>query len=128
MARLYLNNVAIAGNLTRDPEMKYTPGGQAVTSFSLAINEPYKDKEGKTVDKVTFVNCVIWGKSAEVMVEYCKKGDNLYVEGSISSRKWETKEKEQRETTEVKIKLWKFSGGDKQKKETGDDSDESKKE
>ena len=81
-----LNQVTILGNLTRDPELRYTPNGNAVTNFSLATNKSYKDKNEEWHEVAEYHNVVIWGKSAEVIVELCKKGDKLLIGwGSVTT-------------------------------------------
>ncbi len=102
-----LNKVFLIGRLTRDPELRYTPGGQAVANFGLAVNREYPTKEGRKED-TCFVNLVIWGKRAEVCAEYMKKGGLIFVEGRLQYRKWETQEKEKRSTTEVVVEDFQF--------------------
>ena len=81
-----VNKVMIAGTLVRDPDLRYTASGIAVVKVSLAINSKYKEKE-----EVTFVNVNIWGKLAEVVNQYCTKGQSLFVEGRLQTRSWEDK-------------------------------------
>lgn len=87
---MFLNKVQLIGNLTRDPELKALPSGQQVCSFSLATNETYKDKNtGNKVEKAEFHNCVAWGRTAEIIAQYSKKGSGLYIEGKLQTRKWD---------------------------------------
>ena len=94
------NQAILIGNLCRDVEVKYTPQGTAVTNITLAINREYKVGEEKKKE-VSFVPVVIWGKRAEVVHEYCKKGDPLMVEGRINTRSWEGADGKKQYKTEV---------------------------
>lgn len=85
-----LNKVMIMGNLTRDPEVRYTPKGQAVVDIGLAVNRRYK-VENETREEVTFIDVTFWGRSAEVIGQYMKKGRPLYVEGRLQLDSWEDK-------------------------------------
>ena len=84
-----LNKVFLLGHLGQDPELKYTPAGAAVASFSLATNESYKDKAGKEVSKTEWHRLVVWNKQAEIAAEYLKKGAQIFVEGKLQTRSWE---------------------------------------
>ena len=84
-----LNRVQIAGNLTKDLEMRYTPNGAAVANMNMAINRTWKDKEGNKQEDVSYVRVVVWGKMAENAAEYLAKGSNVFVEGRMQSRSWE---------------------------------------
>lgn len=86
---MYINKATIYGNLTRDPELKALPNGQSVVNFSVATNRTWKDKSGEKQEQVEYHNIVAFGKTAEVINQYCKKGDGIYVEGSIQTRSWE---------------------------------------
>ncbi|MES2709877.1 MAG: single-stranded DNA-binding protein [Verrucomicrobiota bacterium] len=87
-----LNKVMIIGNLTRDPELRYTPKGMAVTDISLAVNRTYSTAEGERREEVTFLDVTYWGKQAEVLAQYMKKGRPLYVEGRLRLDSWDDKE------------------------------------
>ncbi len=102
-----LNKVFLIGRLTRDPELRYTPSGQAVTTFGLAVNREYISKEEKR-EETCFINLVIWGKRAEVCAEYLKKGGLIFVEGRLQYRKWETQDNEKRSTVEVVVENFQF--------------------
>jgi len=102
-----LNKVFLIGRLTRDPELRYTPSGQAVATFGLAINREYMTKEGKR-EETCFINIVGWAKQAEICAEYLKKGNLLFVEGRLHYRSWETQEKEKRSTIEVTLENFQF--------------------
>lgn len=84
-----LNKVMLIGHLSKDPELKYTPGGAAVASFSLATNESYKDKDGNQANKTEWHRLVAWNKQAEIASEYLKKGAQIFVEGKLQTRSWE---------------------------------------
>jgi single-strand DNA-binding protein len=86
-----LNKVQLMGNITRDPEVRYTPKGTAVTDISLAINRSYSGDDGQRHEETTFVDITFWGRQAEVIGEYMKKGRPLYVEGRLQLDTWEDK-------------------------------------
>jgi single-strand DNA-binding protein len=88
---MYLNKVQLIGNLTRDPEMKALPNGTKVTSFSLATNRTYKDQSGAKKESTEYHNLVSFGRQAEVIAQYAKKGASLYVEGRLQTRSWDDK-------------------------------------
>jgi single-strand DNA-binding protein len=92
-----LNKVMLMGNLTRDPEIRYTPKGQAVTDIGLAINRRYK-VENEVREEVTFVDVTFWGKQAEVIGQYLKKGRPLYVEGRLQLDTWDDKQTGQKKS------------------------------
>jgi len=89
------------GRLGRDPEMRYTPSGSAVSRFSLATDENRKDQSGNWVSETTWHNIVVWGQAAERVAENLKKGHLVYIEGKISIRNWEDKEGQKRTSYEV---------------------------
>lgn len=95
-----MNNVSLAGNLTRDPELRKTNSGKDIVSFSLAINE--------SKDKTEFVNCIAWEKTAELINQYVKKGDRLSCTGKIQTRKWQDKQGNDRATTEIVVREFDF--------------------
>ena len=86
---MYINKAMIVGNLTRDPEQKSLPSGIAVTTFSLATNRVYKDKEGNKKENVDYHNIVVFGRQAETSGQYLKKGQSAFVEGRMQTRSWE---------------------------------------
>lgn len=88
---MYLNKVTLIGNLTRDPELKALPGGTQVCSFSIATNETFKDKSGAKQERVEFHNIVCFGKTAENVSKYMKKGSQIYIDGKLQTRTWEDK-------------------------------------
>lgn len=95
------NKVFLMGNLTKDPELRYTAGGAAVCNLRLAINRKYKGKDGNEKEDVCYVTVVVWNKTAENAGQYLKKGDPLFAEGRLQSKSWETEDKQKRTTLEV---------------------------
>lgn len=83
------NKVILMGNLTRDPELRYTPQGAAVCEFGLAMNEKYRSKAGEDVEKVCFVDITCWNKTAEIAAQYLKKGTAIHIEGKLTQDRWE---------------------------------------
>jgi single-strand DNA-binding protein len=96
-----LNKVMLIGNLGRDPELRATPSGQSVTSFSLATNRRFKDKNGEWQDETQWHNVVAWGPRAETITNYLKKGSRVYVEGRLTHRSWEDQDGQKKYITEV---------------------------
>lgn len=84
-----LNKVQLLGNLTRDPELKHTGSGTAVTNLSVATNERFKDKSGEWTDRPEYHTVVLWQRLAEIAGEYLKKGSKVFIEGRLQTRKWE---------------------------------------
>jgi single-strand DNA-binding protein len=95
------NRVFLIGNLTRDPEMRYTASGQGVTTFSIAVNRVFKLSTGEKKEETTFIRVVVWGKSAESCHKYLVKGSSVFVEGRIQTRTWKGQDGQDRTTTEV---------------------------
>lgn len=96
-----LNKVMIIGNVVRDPEIRTTPSGQTVASFSVATNLVWKDKEGKRQSKPEYHNVVAWRKLAETIGQYVHKGSKVYVEGRLSTRSWDDQNAIKRYRTEI---------------------------
>jgi single-strand DNA-binding protein len=96
-----LNKCMIIGNLGRDPEMRYTPSGQAVTQFTVAVNRNYKDAQGERQEETEWFRVVAWGQQAEFAAEYLRKGAKVYIEGRIQTRQWEGQDGQKRYTTEL---------------------------
>ena len=96
-----LNKCLIIGNLGRDPEMRYTPSGQAVTQFTVAVNRNYKDSQGERQEETEWFRVVAWGQQAEFAAEYLRKGQKVFVEGRIQTRQWEGQDGQKRYTTEL---------------------------
>lgn len=101
MASRCLNKVMLIGNLTRDPELRYTPSGTAVATFGLATNRRWKTQGGDTKDEAQFHRVVVWNKLAELCSQLIQKGSRVYIEGRIQYREWNDNEGNQRQTTEV---------------------------
>lgn len=87
-----LNKVMLIGNLTRDPEIKYTPKGTAIADIGLAVNRNYTTESGEKREEVTFIDVTLWGRVAEIVGEYCKKGRPLFVEGRLQLDQWDDKQ------------------------------------
>jgi single-strand DNA-binding protein len=96
-----LNKVMLIGNLGKDPEVRYTAGGTAVASFSLATSEKFKGKDGQWEEKTEWHNITLWARLAEIAGEYLSKGKTVYIEGRLQTRKWTDKEGKDRYTTEI---------------------------
>ena len=96
-----VNKVILVGRLGRDPETRYTGGGQAVANFSLATDESYKDKNGERQKRTEWHKIVVWGKQAEIAQQYLKKGSLIFIEGRIQSREWQDKEGQKRTSFEI---------------------------
>ncbi len=103
-----LNRVFMVGNLTRDPELRYTPQGTAVTTLRLAANSPFKDKSGQAQKETCFVNVVVWAQMAEVCNQYLQKGRPVFVEGRLQSRSWQDNEGKNRSTIEIRAQRVQF--------------------
>jgi len=97
-----VNKVILVGNLGRDAELRYTPGGAAVATLSLATTEVWNDKTGQRQERTEWHRIILWGKQAESLQEYLKKGKQIYVEGRLQTRQWDDKDGNKRYTTEVK--------------------------
>lgn len=101
----------VAGNVTRDPEMRTTTSGSQVCSFAIAVNRSYKDSSGAQQDQVSYLDCVAWGKSAEIICQYTHKGSALLVSGRLEQRSWEDKTSGQkRSRTEIVVEDFSFIG------------------
>lgn len=105
------NRVILVGNLTRDPELRYTPSGAPVCSFDLAVNRSYTTQAGERRDEVCYITIVSWGKQAETCKEYLKKGRAALIEGRLTQRSWETPEGQKRSKHEVVADRVQFLGG-----------------
>lgn len=108
------NRVIIAGNLTRDVEVRYLPSGQAVAEVSLAVNEKWTSKEGEKKEVCNFIDCTLWGKTAELAGQYLAKGSSVLFEGKLKQDTWEDKESGQkRSKLKVTVDHMQFLGGGK---------------
>lgn len=98
---MYINKALIYGNLTRDPEMRSLPNGTAVTQFSVATNRVYKDKNGARQESTDYHNVVVFGRQAETVSQYLRKGSGVFVEGRMQTRSWDDKDGTKKYRTEV---------------------------
>lgn len=104
------NKVILMGNLTKDPELRYTPQGTAVVNLRLAVNRKYRDKNQEMKDEVCFVTAVVWNKQAESCNQYLHKGSPVFIEGRLQSRSWEDNTGKTRNTIEVRAERVQFLG------------------
>ncbi len=109
MAGSGVNKVILIGNLGKDPEVRYTPSGQAVANFTIATNEAWTDKQGQKQERTEWHRIVVWGKLAELCGQYLAKGRLAYVDGKLQTRSWE-KDGQQRFVTEIVAREVKFLG------------------
>jgi single-strand DNA-binding protein len=106
------NKVILLGNLTRDPETRTTASGQSVTNFSLAVNRSWKSADGTQQEQVSYINCVAWAKTGEVIAQYLSKGSPVLVSGRLEQRSWDDKESGQkRSAVDVIVEDFNFVGG-----------------
>lgn len=105
-----VNKVILVGRLGRDPETRFTGAGQAVCNFSMATDESFKDRNGERQKRTEWHKIVVWGKQAEVVQKYLKKGSQLYLEGRIQSREWTDKENQKRTSFEIVATDFRFIG------------------
>lgn len=105
-----VNKVILIGRLGRDPELRYTPGGQAVASFSLATDRSWTGADGQKNKVTTWHNIVAWGKAAEIIKEYMSKGREIYIEGRIDNRSYDDKEGNKKYVSEVVVENFQFIG------------------
>jgi len=103
MAARSLNKVLLIGNLTRDPEMRYTNSGTPVVTFGMATNKSWKDEDGETKELAEFHNLVAWNKMAEICQQLLAKGMKVYIEGSLNTRSWEAEDGSTRYKTEIRV-------------------------
>ena len=105
------NKVILLGNLTRDPELRYTPQGAAVCEFALALNYVYTNKQtGQKVEEVSFIDLVAWGKTGETIAEYMKKGRQILVEGRLKQDRWESQDGKKMSKVRVTVESFQFVG------------------
>ncbi|MDP6152945.1 MAG: single-stranded DNA-binding protein [Phycisphaeraceae bacterium] len=105
------NKVLLMGNLTRDPELRFTANNQAVANLGLAVNRRWRSNEGEQREETTFVDCEAWGRTAEVMNQYLKKGRPVFVEGRLKLDQWQDKEGNNRSKMKVVIDSFQFIDG-----------------
>jgi single-strand DNA-binding protein len=106
-----VNKVILVGRLGRDPETRYTSGGQAVANFSVATDETYKDRNGERQKRTEWHKIVVWAKQAEIAQQYLKKGSLVFIEGRIQSREWQDKEGQKRTSFEIVATNFRMLGG-----------------
>ncbi|HCK03371.1 MAG: single-stranded DNA-binding protein [Methylophilales bacterium] len=106
-----VNKVILLGNLGRDPEVRFMPNGEAVCNFSIATTDSWKDKAGEKQERTEWHNIVMYRKLAEIAGEYLKKGRPVYIEGRLQTRKWQTKEGQDRYSTEIIADNMQMLGG-----------------
>lgn len=115
-----LNRVFLMGNLTRDPEVRYTPTGIAVGDLGLAVNETYKNKAGETIETTVFVDVEVWARQAETCAEYLGKGSPVFVEGRLKLDQWENPQGEKRSKLRVRADRVQFLGSPRRSADTAD--------
>lgn len=125
---MYLNKAMLFGNLTRDPELRALPSGMNVCNFSVATNRTYKDRDGKKQEQTDFHNVVVFGRQADTVSQYLKKGSSVYVEGRMQTRSWE-QNGEKKYRTEVIADTVQFGprgsgGGASSRSQQADDMDD----
>ncbi|RMG63636.1 MAG: single-stranded DNA-binding protein [Calditrichaeota bacterium] len=101
MARGTVNRAILIGRLGSDPDVRYTPSGTPVANFNIATNRVWKDRDGNPQEETTWHRIVVWGRTAEVVKEYARKGSRIFVEGRIQNREWEDQNGQRRYTTEI---------------------------
>jgi single-strand DNA-binding protein len=105
-----LNKVFLIGNLTKDPELRYTPSGVAVANIRLAVNRRFKNKNQELKEETCFITAVVWNKQAEACNQYLHKGSPCFVEGRLQSRSWEDNAGQKRNVIEVRVERVQFLG------------------
>ncbi|HEX5067723.1 MAG TPA: single-stranded DNA-binding protein [Myxococcota bacterium] len=106
-----VNKVILIGNLGRDPELRYTQGGQAVANFTLATTERFPGKDGERQERTEWHRIVAWARTAELCAQYLSKGRSVYIEGRLQTREWENREGQKQRTTEIVAQTVQFLGG-----------------
>jgi single-strand DNA-binding protein len=106
-----VNKAIILGNLGRDPELRHTPGGKAVATLRIATNEVWTDQSGERQERTEWHTVVVWGRQAENCNQYLKKGRSVYIEGRLTTRKWQDKDGKDRYSTEIVADRVQFIGG-----------------
>jgi len=106
-----VNRAILVGRLGRDPETRYTSGGQAVCNFTLATDETYRDRNGERQKRTEWHRIVVWGKQAEIAQQYLHKGSLIFVEGRIQTRQWDDREGQKRTTMEIVATNFRMLGG-----------------
>ena len=110
------NKVILVGNLTKDPELRYTPSGTAVANLRLAVNRKFRDKAQQLKDETCFITAVVWSKQAETCNQYLHKGSSVFIDGRLQSRSWEDAAGAKRSVIEVRAERVQFMGAPGQAK------------
>lgn len=106
------NKIVVMGNLTKDPELRYTPKGNAVCTLNIAVNERERDtKTGDQTDRVTYFKATAWGKQAEAITQYFERGSEIYVEGKFRPETWTDRDGKERVTFGIQVTDFNFTGG-----------------
>ncbi len=121
MQRASANKVILVGHVGADPEPRYTPSGTAVVNLRMATNETWRDADGNDQERTEWHRVVLWGKQAEFAANYVKKGQLVYVEGSLQTRTWEDRNKVEQRTTEIRANAITMLGGRKSGDAPSDD-------
>ena len=119
-----LNKVMIIGNLGRDPEMRYTPSGRPVTTFSVAVSRSWKSSDGEHRSETEWFKVVAWGRLGEICKEYLHKGQQVYIEGRLKTREWTDKEEQQHHSVELVARKMEMLGNRHEKSSEKDNSAE----
>jgi single-strand DNA-binding protein len=114
-----LNRVLLIGNLTKDPELRYTPQGTAVVNLRMAVNRKYRDKSQEMKEDTCFLTVVVWDKQAETCNQYLRKGSPVFVEGRLQSRSWEDNAGQKRSVVEVRAERVQFLSAGSNKEHAG---------
>ena len=104
------NKVILVGNITRDPQVRYTPGGTAVAEFGLAVNRQWKNSDGENKEEVCFIDVHAWGRAGEVISEYTSKGDPILIEGRLQLHTWQGQDGQKRSKHVVVVEAFQFLG------------------
>ena len=120
-----LNKVMIIGHLGRDPEMRYTPSGRPVTTFTVATNRTWNTTDGEKHNETEWFNVVSWGNLAEICKQYLSKGQQVYVEGRLQTRRWEDADNIKRNSVEIVASAMMILGDRHESNQTNSDSHES---
>jgi len=117
------NKVLLMGNLTKDPELRYTPQGVAVVNLRMAVNRKYKDRNQEQKEEVCFITAVAWDKQAEICNQYLHKGSPVFVEGRLQSRSWDDNSGQKRSVIEVRVERVQFLGKAPSAKSSGPEAE-----
>jgi single-strand DNA-binding protein len=105
------SRVIVMGNLTRDPELKYTPSGMAICEFTVAVNNSWTRKTGEKVEEVFFFDCQAWAKTGEIIAEHFKKGKPIFVDGQLRQERWEDASGSKKSRVRINVERFQFIGG-----------------